>query len=252
MGDGSGNTKTDMQLSCQSACENEFYGNEVEGNKYFTVQWFSEWEGYGCIASQDIDQHTLIHVEFPLLRGQQISIALKRHTNGQHTSKQDDIKYLQTECGMTDGDIEQLWSLHDQYTSNLNEKRLQGIIMSNSFEDEENNYQRRLYLNTSRFNHSCAPNIGFNFDDWNIRLYTTRDIKAGETMCLFYSDVIYHFPQEKRQQYLYGHMKFNCACSACFPCTEDPARRKEIIRKSDKNRTRLKEIARELSRRVKP
>eukprot|EP00957_Ditylum_brightwellii_P095007 7235236-Ditylum_brightwellii.AAC.1 len=95
-------TKTDIQIPYQSTCENELLDNDSkEETKYFTVQWFSEWEGYGCVASQDIEKHTLIHVESPLLRGQQSSIALERHTTGQHKSKQDDVEYLQNECGMT-------------------------------------------------------------------------------------------------------------------------------------------------------
>ena len=47
--------------------------------EYFSVKWFSDWEGYGCVALRDVDEHTLIHTEEPFLRGPQLNQALDNH-----------------------------------------------------------------------------------------------------------------------------------------------------------------------------
>eukprot|EP00581_Thalassiosira_minuscula_P032502 CAMPEP_0183784868 /NCGR_PEP_ID=MMETSP0739-20130205/66213_1 /TAXON_ID=385413 /ORGANISM="Thalassiosira miniscula, Strain CCMP1093" /LENGTH=392 /DNA_ID=CAMNT_0026028859 /DNA_START=69 /DNA_END=1247 /DNA_ORIENTATION=- len=215
-------------------------------NEYFAVKWFSEWEGYSCVARQTIEKHTLVHTEEPFLKGSEISDTLDLHKNGQHKSEMDDKEYLKSICGKSEEDIGNLWQLHDQYTNqykdNTQDKRLFGIIMSNAFENQD---KKRLYLTTSRFNHSCKPNCGYDFDNWTIRIYTLRKIEAGETMCISYSDVIYFFPREKRRLYLLGSLNFDCACSACYGSND-----LSDIKKSDENRARLKQIAIELKHRV--
>lgn len=209
-------------------------------NEHFSVKWFSDWEGYGCIALKDIEKHTLIHVEEPFLKGRQIDQALNLHSNGNLESHLDDKEYLKSTCGKSDEDIDNLWQLHDQYSSSS--IRLRGIILSNSFENQEKGCAKRLYLTTSRFNHSCSPNCGYDFDDWNIRIYSLRKIRAGETMCISYSDVIYFFPRDVRRPYLLSAMRFECACARCDVATDSGI--------SDENRRRLKKIAAELKHRV--
>ena len=50
-----------------------------------------------------------------------------------------------------------------------------------------------LYLNISRFNHSCNPNVAFVFDNRSqkIVLCSTRFIIKGEELCISYGPV-YH------------------------------------------------------------
>ena len=182
------------------------------------VRYFSDWEGYGCVALRSIPRHTLIHVETAVLRGNQCTVALERHRNGQHKSKEDDVAYLREECRLSEEEIDGLWALHDQYQGRYknipetrNSKRLFGIIYSNAFQNEENGHAYRVYRNAARFNHSCSPNVGYDFDGWTIRMYTTQDVQAGETLCTCYSDVVYHFGREKRQAYLKGALNFDCA-----------------------------------------
>ena len=212
--------------------------------EYFSVKWFSDWEGYGCVALRDVDEHTLIHTEEPFLRGPQLNQALDNHMNGIHESELDDKGYLKNECHKSDDEIDHLWQLHDQYThrySDKSKKRLWGIISSNIFSNHEKDYQKRLYLATSRFNHSCSPNLGYDFDDWRIRIYSLRNIKAGEVLCISYSDVIYFFPREKRRNYLLGALGFKCACSRCSDDYDSTV--------SDESRRRLKRIAMDLKHR---
>jgi len=114
---------------------------------YFSVRWFSDWEGYGCVATQDVAPRTLIHLEEPFLKGHHISEALSLHNRGLLASavgfiqdespnvnrnshvmfiqtncvltisfvQLDDKEYLRKKCGKTDEQIEKLWKLHDQH-----------------------------------------------------------------------------------------------------------------------------------------
>ena len=219
--------------------------NQSNASEYFSVKWFSDWEGYGCVALRDINEHTLIHTEEPFLRGPQVCQALDNHVNDVHKSDVDDKEYLKKLCHKSDEEIDHLWQLHDQYMhrySDKSKKRLLGVISSNIFSNHEKNYQKRLYLKTSRFNHSCSPNLGYDFDDWRIRIYSLRNIKAGEVLCISYSDVIYYFPREKRRYYLLGALGFKCACDSCSDNFDSTA--------SDENRRRLKQIAIDLKHRL--
>ncbi len=224
----------------------------------FNVKWFSDWEGYGCVASEDITRYTLIHIEEPFIKGGQISNALRLHKSGQLKTQLADTEYLRHTCGKSDDEIDRLWQLHDQYQHKYNDKqkqlqhdsssgtkRLWGIISSNSFENHEMNFQKRLYLTTSRFNHSCSPNVAYDMVGWTIRLYAMRNIEAGDTLCISYSDVMYHFPSLERKKYLLGALNFECACNACDMSVDEETRMK-----SDDNRKRLKKIAIELKHRV--
>lgn len=226
----------------------ETLDSSAQATNHFRVKWFSDWEGYGCVASRDIERYTVIHIEEPFIKGAQISNALSLHNNGQLTSQSDDTAYLKHTCGKSDEEIERFWQLHDQYQHKYKDpstKRLWGIIAANSFENHEKNFHKRLYLTTSRFNHSCSPNVAYEFVGWTIRLYSMRDIKAGETLCISYSDVMYHFPSGTRKDYLIGAYNFDCACTACDSSMDQCARMK-----SDNNRGRLKKIAIELKHRV--
>ena len=264
-------------LPSSSACSSSSSCASVENdttirplNECVGVKYFSDWEGYGCVALQNIPKHTLIHMETPILRGNQCAVALAKHRSGEHRCKEDDVKYLMDECRLTEKEIDGLWALHDQYegrysgvhemsdaSPGCDSKRLFGLIYSNVFQNVENGHAYRLYRNAARFNHSCSPNVGYDFDDWTIRMYTTREVRAGDTLCTCYSDVVYHFGRVKRRAYLKGALKFDCACSSChpehMPCDDGGASElevKNIEHIGDERRKRLKEIAVELKARL--
>jgi len=224
-------------------------------NAYVAVRYESPRAGYGCRARRTIPKHTLIHVEEPLLKGHQIHEALRRHRTGRLPTRQDDERYLRTECGLSDADVESLFEMHDQYSPN--EKRLAGILSSNAFQNAELGHAYRLYRRAARFNHGCRPNVGYDFDGWTIRMYTTRPVEEGEALTTCYSDVVYHFDRERRRSYLRGAMRFDCGCEACHPSSEEEDEKGAMvamakIQRSDEGRRRLKEIARELTARLGP
>ena len=66
-------------------------------------------------------------------------------------------------------------------------------INPSRFSMEKRQIGAALYISTSRFNHSCDPNLAFVFDNQfqRIVLCSTRNIAAGEELTLSYGP-IYH------------------------------------------------------------
>lgn len=208
-----------------SGCE----GEKFNGN--FTVQWMLDsngnGRGFGCIASKDIAQHTLIHKERLALQGQDIWNALEKHQSGEHQSPQDDDRYL--EAILSPHQRQQLWRLHDQRYSPA---RLVGIIYSNAFSNADLGEEPCMFLGaTSRFNHSCRPNVGMDFSGYDIRLFTTRAVQAGDELCLSYNDVVYYHSAHVRKAYLKHKYIFDCQCVACHVMDQgSDSRRRQLGR----------------------
>jgi hypothetical protein len=141
------------------------------------------------------------------------------------------------------------------------QKRIRGINYSNAFFNVEStssapittanqptamtnaSFRPTLHFLAAKLNHSCKPNVGYDFNQNNQRMFTTRDIKRGEELCDCYSDVVYHEPSWVRRIFLKEKYSFDCRCVAC---TMSTAQQEE----SDERRMHLKEIAKLLSARV--
>ena len=90
-------------------------------------------------------------------------------------------------------------------------------IQTNSFEAEVDGRKHAyLFDKTSRFNHSCKPNISFYHNPLTqLRaVYATRDIKAGEELCVTYLAKTY-VPYSQRQADLLERYNFTCMCEVC-------------------------------------
>lgn len=207
-------------------------------NNYFTVK-YTQNSGFGAFATVPIKKLTLILVEDPILRGEEIVTAKIAHRNGSHVCQMDDEYYLRDVVGLNDVTRYRLWKMHDQFvgayeTPNSNEKRLYGIIESNAFFSTDEN-KLGLYPIAARLNHSCKPNCGYGFDGFTLRLFTTKNIEAGEELTDCYSDVIYHGSREYRQAFMEEKFKFRCNCLAT--CNSSSL---EATKTSDERRSRLK------------
>jgi len=224
----------------ESGCEDQEF-------EYFTVQWMTTPSGisyFGCFAKKDIPKHTLIHQEEPLLKSNDIWKALEGYESGEHATRQDDDDYLQHSVGLASEQQEQLWKLHDQ---RHDPPRLMGLIYSNGFSNSDQSREPCLYGGaTSRFNHSCRPNVGMDFSGWTIRLFTSRNISRGEELCLSYNQVIYYHTREERRKVLQNKYRFDCQCAACCHEGEDDSKTKE----SDHRRLRLRSLAKTLAYRL--
>ena len=145
-----------------------------------------------------------------------------------------------------------IWKLHDQFVntyppnnhplSSPSEKRVVGIIKSNAHHSNDKG-SRGLYLIMSRFDHSCKPNLGYGFNGWEMRLYTTCDVQAGEELCQCYSDMVYFCNRIERREFLNRKFNFDCICRGCTNNDE------QLSRQSDTRRERLRFLAEALAKR---
>ncbi|CAE7854485.1 set5, partial [Symbiodinium sp. KB8] len=128
-----------------------------------------------------------------------------------------------------------MMDLQDSYAHNDAKKTLLGVVCTNSFTFQNEEDERCLYLEISRFNHSCRPNCEGSWDDrlGLLQVYACEDIPSGDELCLFYTDV--RKPRQLRQEKLQT-LGFTCACPVCRAA--DPA--------SDKRRERLWQLVEEI------
>jgi len=193
------------------------------------------------VASTDIPRYTLILEEEPLICGKEIDLALECHRKGQLKCQKEDKVFLSEVCCLTEEQQIKFWHMHDQhrhqYDNSKDLKRIWGIVHSNGIQNTNQDYQHGLYFLTSKFNHSCSPNIGYEVSsDWGMRVWTSREIRKGEALHLGYSDVVYHFPRKVRQEFLLEGFKFFCQCTVCGLSNS-------TIEESDRRRLHLKELA---------
>ena len=215
--------------------------------------------GLGAYATRYIPKLTLVLVEEPLLRGDEIENAKRQYMENIHSSHLDDEYYLRDVIGLDQAGRDRVWGLHDQFVntySNLSddgidaahsasrEKRLYGVIKSNAYFCNDTN-ALGLYPTAARLNHSCSPNVSYGFDGWTMRMYTTRDVQPGEELCSCYTDVVYHGSREYRQAYMDAKFNFECQCHAvCGNCDVD------AVKSSDERRSQLKFLSAIISSRA--
>ena len=83
-----------------------------------------------------------------------------------------------------------------------------------------------LFLEASMFNHSCVSNVevhteiipgGQGAEDWQAVFRATRDVEAGEELCLEYDCRKPDEDQKVFQQRLSDNYGFECTCAVCQP-----------------------------------
>ena len=104
-------------------------------------------------------------------------------------------------------------------------------------------YRPTIHFVAAKLNHSCRPNVGYDFSQNNQRMFTTRDVKQGTELFDCYSDVVYHEPAWVRQLFLTEKYNFDCRCDACASTAVEQE-------ESDGRRMQMKEIAKTLSKRI--
>jgi len=203
------------------------------------VKWNHDHHYFGAVAERDMPALTLIWTEEPILHGSTIWDIMMTARCDNHEEEEsfprnhnEDDDYLRTVCGLTYQERKRFWHLHDQYNNNNNDKkRIWGILLTNSFCNRDLNMEPTCFLVVAKaFNHSCTPNVGFDFAGTTQRLWTTRPIRQGEELSICYNDVVYHHPAPIRQTFLQYKYKFLCTCRscACVETKESDTRRRQI------------------------
>ena len=257
--DNNHNQQPHQQQQQLESLEEQMQRLKILANKnLFTIKQ-NEFDNLSAYANNFIPKHTLLFAELPALRGQQIENVTQLHEDGIHLCRADDDTYLQNVLGIDASTRESIWELHDQYVDTYvpsnhplyspNEKRVLGIIKSNAYHSNDEG-SRGLYTTISRFNHSCKPNVGYGFNGWEMRLYTTCDVLAGEELCTCYSDMVYFHNRIDRGEFLMRKFNFTCICHGCnsSSCRDDDDEQQRLIQ-SDTRRERLRLLAESLSQR---
>merc|ERR1719510_2430737 len=88
-----------------------------------------------------------------------------------------------------------------------------GIMKTNCLERGELTTHSVLCLETSRFNHSCLPNVEHRFVEPYMRAYAVKDIKEGDEMCISYA--LKKGTISEIQKELQTNWRFQCKCLLC-------------------------------------
>ena len=85
------------------------------------------------------------------------------------------------------------------------------------------------FLNIDRCNHSCSPNAAHKWDVGRFAsdLYALRDVRAGEEICITYTDVT--APRQTRRAKLEKSYGFLCRCTGCLRQVEESDRAREEL-----------------------
>lgn len=112
------------------------------------------------------------------------------------------------------------YNLHDSKVSEDEAKTIDGIWRTNNFAlgPSCSRSDNGLFLNISRFNHSCVPYAEFvwNEEKRMQEIRAIRDIPEGEeiTICYF-TLLVAARSQKERREFLLSHYGFPCDCVAC-------------------------------------
>lgn len=117
------------------------------------------------------------------------------------------------------------FSIHDPKTIQQDLVQYQAILRCNGFGIQRKWVSRgsvgmdtiatALYLQASKFNHSCHPNVLALFVDKTIQLRTLRPVTAGEPLCISYGPLAASMTLRQRQHHLRDRYFFTCGCQAC-------------------------------------
>lgn len=174
----------------------------------------------GVIATRDIACGELVVAEAP-------AIAVRNEDDSESVQRQFE--------SLPDARREAVMGLHDHFAEG-GVKTLEGIIRTSCYACEGDACDVGLFLQISRFNHSCAPNCEHCWDEaaFEKRVFASTAIREGEELCIYYIDVI--APRRQRAATLREMHSFTCKCSACSTSSVT----------SDKLRSRMRRLERDV------
>lgn len=142
---------------------------------------------------------------------------------------------VERKCANLPDDLrKKVLSLEDSFS--FDTKTFRGILETNGMvcESGSDSDPKALFLEVSRFNHSCNANCDYSWRDRQncMDIYAQTIIRAGEELCIPYIDL--REPRQVRQQLLKENWRFRCRCEVC--CLKD-------FSESDRRRLRLGELS---------
>lgn len=198
-----------------------FQGNPQE--KYIEIKSTPD-RGIAVFASRKIKAGTLILSERPLL-------SLCKDEEDDHSAVQREFSKLSRATQ------KRYLKLFDAEKSRM--PRVASIYYSNCYNLDPFALDGRggsaMGDLSSRFNHSCIPNVQFSYDfDQNqMMFYAIRDIPRGKEVCSSYEKKVFEIAIRRRQK-LQMYYAFVCRCEAC-----EGGNKNEFWARSDERRTAM-------------
>ncbi|CAJ1416920.1 unnamed protein product, partial [Effrenium voratum] len=176
-------------------------------------------KGLGVVATEPLERGELILEEAPLLTFQDQSFDVlfgdlqEILADDRAFEHWDESLKQSVQSNFSEESASKFWDLADTCGE---EKTALGIARTNALglTDES----AGLFLNLSRFNHSCRPNVHHSWqEDRGIQvLKAVRDIPQGEELCISYlSFLTLCAPRRERLGELSDRFGFDCECEAC-------------------------------------
>ncbi|KAK0738193.1 hypothetical protein B0T18DRAFT_483179 [Schizothecium vesticola] len=139
------------------------------------------------------------------------------------------------------GVLDRVWRI---FSTNAFRTTVKGVKALGGEEKAPQGWEKEVefhstFVEVSRLNHACSPNLGYYFDSATLshRVYAVRDIFPGEELTISYVDVTQ--PSPKRQSLLSQTWSFTCTCPRC---TAEP----HVLAESDARCDHLNRLRREL------
>eukprot|EP00392_Amoebophrya_sp_AT5.2_P006839 g6851.t1 len=160
------------------------------------------------------------------------------------------IAYKNSGCSRSSERILRMYDRTEQVASSsaARNRSPYGIFLTNAY-DVPGMRGTGLYpLVGKGFNHSCRPNVGYDFveNTWRMRLFAARDIDKGDELCTCYCSLsVLLKGSAERQKFFAENNAFECGCEVCA-CREDGedgdvVSRRVAVEKSDANRAEIAE-----------
>ncbi|KAI0107863.1 hypothetical protein GGR51DRAFT_570789 [Nemania sp. FL0031] len=198
------------------------------GEEPFEVRPADEDKGLGCFATRDIKAGETVLVTHSQLVWEDVHTADERVDQYLALYATADEETKRAWAGLASSDHE----IKDRLEMSLRRRRPDGTFLkdeqrdhflhlimaleNNCFgiEDEDETPRSGLFIEASRFNHSCDPNVDYTCN-WQKRRWVgraTRDIHAGEEMFITYTPI--HQPIRERRENMVS-WRFICSCNRC-------------------------------------
>ncbi|KAJ7496000.1 hypothetical protein B0H11DRAFT_880205 [Mycena galericulata] len=198
-------------------------------------------KGMGIFATQDIRAASIIIVEYPATVVQNTMVLNFGMTKTE--------AYRELVRRVPEGTLPALLQLKNSQPPGMYELE-EGILRSNALgitlpspavPASVAMGHNAIFLETSRLNHSCSPNVIQRFDteSFALTVRTICPIAKGEEIFLSYIDLTSTATREERQSLLRNLCHFECLCNRC--ALSDAA----AIQESDVRRQRIRDMTRD-------
>ncbi|KAF1823199.1 uncharacterized protein K489DRAFT_380603 [Dissoconium aciculare CBS 342.82] len=180
-------------------------------------------KGIGVFATQPIAAGVMILSEKPIVKVPPFSL-------------DPNAKILQQLQARSKDERNAFFALANNYPDTT---PVMGIVKTNAMPLGSGAQTGGLFLQCSRFNHSCTSNAAYSWNDdiKEERIFSLFDIADGEEITVTYlTDKMWSLPRDQRREAIWEEYRFRCECVRCTGALDSGRKA------SDERRVRLGQI----------